>query len=160
VTDSDGGTSAPAVGSDDVLEALRSWGGAFGEFGRRFGAQAGLHVTDSEALIQIINAEDRGAPLTQSELSRRIGLSSGATSSLLNRLEESGYVERRRERADRRVVTLRSTPAVHQRVAEFFAAVGEDLQASMAAYPPQILAQFVGMISELTAVMNVHLARE
>ncbi|MFI5936727.1 MarR family winged helix-turn-helix transcriptional regulator [Actinoplanes sp. NPDC051494] len=153
-----GGTDAEAAGVDEAMGALQSWGRAFGEFGRQFGSQAGMHVTDSDALIQIISAEDRGALLTPSELSRRIGLTTGATSSLLNRLEEAGHIERIRERTDRRVVKLRSTPEVHRRVDEFFADLGTDLEAGMAHYPPQLLLQFAGMVSELTAIMDRHLA--
>lgn len=143
---------------EQVLEALRLWSGAFGDFGRRFGADAGMHSTDAEALIQIVNAEDRGAALTQSELSRRIGLTSGATSSLLNRLETAGHIERVRDRADRRMVTLRSTPAVHRRVDDFFAAVGAELRASVAARPPAVRAQVVDLLTEMTGVMDRHLA--
>jgi len=143
-----------------LMEALRTWTGRFGEFGRRFGAEAGMHVTDSDALIHVINAEDKGSPLTQSELSRRIGLSTGATSSLLNRLEGAGHLERRRERADRRVVTLRSTPAVHERVESFFADLGADLDRVMAAYPTEMVSQFGEAIQAMTAVMDRHLAKD
>lgn len=152
------GSTADELAIEVLMEALRTWTATFGEFGRRFGAAAGLHVTDSDALIHVINAEDKGAPLTQSELSRRIGLSAGATSSLLNRLEEAGYIERRRDRADRRVVTLRSTPTVHERVEAFFAAVGADLNDVMAAYPEETVVRFGEAITAMTAVMARHLA--
>lgn len=143
-----------------LMESLRTWTGVFGEFSRRFGAGAGMHVTDSDALIHVINAEDKGRPLTQSELSRRIGLSTGATSSLLNRLEDAGHIERRRDRADRRVVTLRSTPAVHDRVETFFADVGKDLADVIAAYPRETVAQFGEAIRAMTDVMEAHLAED
>ncbi|NAZ75142.1 MarR family transcriptional regulator [Kineococcus sp. T13] len=74
----------------------------------------GMHGTDASALVHIVGAEERGEPLTQAELSRLVGLTTGATSSLLNRLEAVGHVERRRDRADRRVVTLRSTASMHR----------------------------------------------
>lgn len=139
------------------MEALRSWAGVFSEFGRRFGADAGMHVTDSEALIHIINAEDKGDSLNQTQLRRRIGLSSGATSSLLNRLEESGHIERRRDQTDRRLVTLRSTPSVHRRVEEFFADVSEDINAVLLSYPTSTIDEFADVVRDMTTVMDRHL---
>lgn len=150
--------SASEAPVERLMESMRSWGGAFTEFSRLFGLRAGMHVTDAEALVQIINAEDKGAPLTQSVLSRRIGLTSGATSSLLNRLEEAGHIERRRDRSDRRVVTLRSTAEVHRRVDEFFAEVGAELAASMAGHPPEELERFADLVAGLTGVMERHLS--
>lgn len=143
---------------DDVLQALRTWGVVFTDFGRQFGLHAGMHVTDAEALIQITSAESNGAPLTPAQLSRHIGLSSGATSALLNRLETAGHIERHRDRSDRRAVTLRSTEAVHRRVDEFFAAVGGELETRLAARPPEFLADVARLVSELSGVMERHLA--
>ena len=159
--DSPGPDGPDGAGSDParLLEALRAWASAFSEFGRHFGADAGLHVTDSDALIHIIGAEDRGAPLTQSELSRRIGISPGATSSLLNRLEDAGHIDRRRESADRRVVTVWSTPAVHERVGQYFAEVSEELDTVITACSPEITASLDHLLRDMTAVLDRHLMR-
>ncbi|GAB7037747.1 MULTISPECIES: MarR family winged helix-turn-helix transcriptional regulator [Catenuloplanes] len=143
--------------AERVLAAMRAWGVAFNEFGRRFGRTAGLHVTDAEALVLVVAAEDRGTPLTQSALSRRIGLTSGATSSLLNRLEEAGHIERHRDRADRRMVTLRSTEAVHRQVDEFFAALGTELAAGMSRYDRETLDRFARLVQDMTAIMEQRL---
>lgn len=150
---------APSSGpqAEALLRALLAWGAAFAEFERRFRSHTGMHVTDSQALIHVTNGEDAGSPLTPSALSRRLGLSSGATSSLLNRLEVAGHVERRRESVDRRVVTLHSTPAVHREVDAFFAAVGADLRADLAARPAEVVAEVADVLGDLTAVLERHL---
>ena len=77
---------------DRVLTGLRSFGADYAEFTRRFAASLGLHTTDAAALVEILYAEDRGTPLSPARLAERIGLSSGATTALLNRLETAGYM--------------------------------------------------------------------
>lgn len=142
---------------EQFLAALRGWGALFGEMGRQFGVHAGMHGTDASALVHIINAEQHDRPLTQSELCRRIGLSSGATSSLLNRLESAGHVERRRDQADRRVVTLRSSPAVHEEVDNFFRAVADDLDKVIRAHLESDLREFTQILEEMSDSLERHL---
>ncbi|GAA3954789.1 hypothetical protein Aau02nite_85770 [Amorphoplanes auranticolor] len=63
----------PAVPERDrLLGGLRDHGVAFAELGRHFGTRMGLHTTDANAVVEILSAEERGTPLTQAALSRRI----------------------------------------------------------------------------------------
>lgn len=140
-----------------LLEVLLSYGRAFGDLGRQFGAHAALHVTDGQALVEIVTAQDRGRPLTQSQLSQRIGLSSGATSSLLNRLEEAGHVRRLRDSADRRLVTLQATANVNTLIDHFFTPLGERISALAQTYPPEVLAQFAHFLEELTTLTRAYI---
>ncbi|QLL10484.1 MarR family transcriptional regulator [Mycobacterium vicinigordonae] len=140
------------------MEGLRSFGSIFNQFSRLFGSWLGLHSTDSEALMEIVNAEERNVPLSPARLSSRIGLSSGATTSLLNRLEEAGHVIRSRESADRRVVTLRSSPTVHARADEFFAPLAEQLDTTMSRYSAELLNSFESLLIDLRTTMGNHLA--
>jgi DNA-binding MarR family transcriptional regulator len=139
---------------DRLLEGLRDHGVAFSELGRRFGTAVGLHVTDAQALVEILNAQDRGVPLTARELSRRVGLTAGATSSLLNRLEAVGHIQRVRDSADRRVVTLHADEAVDRMLDEFFAPLADRMGAVMAAYPPDLLRDFERFLADITGTMN------
>jgi DNA-binding MarR family transcriptional regulator len=141
-----------------LMEELRIYGSTFNQFSRLFGGWLGLHSTDSEALMEIVYAEERNVPLSPARLGSRIGLSSGATTSLLNRLEEAGHVIRSRESADRRVVTLRSSPNVHARADEFFAPLAEQLDTAMSRYSPELLNSFEGLLINLRTTMGNHLA--
>lgn len=138
-------------------EALRRWSAAFNDLGRQFGLHLGMHSTDAAALLQITNAEVRDAPLTQTQLARRVGLSTTATSTLLSRLEGAGHIERLRSQKDRRVVMLRSTPSVHAEVEHFFASVGEDLDAILSAYPADELESFSELLAAMTMKLDHHL---
>ena len=142
--------------AEQLLSALRAWGGVFGELGRQFGVHHGMHGTDASALVHIVGAEERGEPLTQAQLSRLVGLTTGATSSLLNRLEAAGHVERLRDRADRRVVTLRSTALMHREVERFFAAASSELDAVVQDYSAQDLARVTELLQRMTRSLEGH----
>lgn len=70
---------------------------------------AGLHVTDQEC----IDLLDWIGPLTAGEIGTHLGLSSGAVTGLVDRLEHGGWVRRERDPGDRRrvIVHLAPTPA-------------------------------------------------
>ncbi|BEL06759.1 hypothetical protein Q0Z83_049500 [Actinoplanes sichuanensis] len=150
-------TSTPddATGQRDrLLAALRAHGTVFAELGRLFGARAGLHTTDASALVEILSAQDRGAPLTQAALGSRVGLTAGATSSLLNRLERAGHVIRVRDSTDRRVVTLRAADGVDALVDRFFAPVVDRVDAMLAGYSPAELAHAERFLTDYVATMH------
>lgn len=145
---------------DRIFEALRAHGIAFREVGRDFGAKMGLHTTDATALVEIMEAQDRGAPLTQTGLSRRIGLTPGATSALLNRLADAGHVTRVRDTHDRRVVTLHATAGVDAGIGRYFGPLVEQGGAMMRDYSPEVLAGIERFLTDYCAMMNDHLRRQ
>ncbi|MBF4617575.1 MarR family transcriptional regulator [Clavibacter sp. VKM Ac-2873] len=100
----------------DVLERLRDYTTAFDESVRQLAAAVRLPTTDTTALAEVIWAETAGRALSPARLSEKLHLTSGATTALINRLEGGGHLERSRESADRRVVTLRATAASRARV--------------------------------------------
>jgi hypothetical protein len=69
-----------------------------------------LPGSDATALGQITWAAESGTPLSPAQLSRLLGMTTGATTILLNRLETAGHIRRSRESTDRRRVTLRPAP--------------------------------------------------
>lgn len=147
----------PAVRHARLMEEMRIYGSIFTQFSRLFGSWLGLHSTDSEALMEIVHAEERDAPLSPARLGSRIGLTSGATTSMLNRLEQAGHITRSRESTDRRVVTLRSSPNVHARADEFFASLAEQLDTAMSRYSAEQLDNFEHLLVDLRTTMANHL---
>ncbi|MGP3986795.1 MarR family winged helix-turn-helix transcriptional regulator [Streptomyces sp. 3N207] len=143
-----------------VVDALRTFGANYTEFTRRFAAWLGLHSTDAAALAEILYAEDQGAPLSPARLSERIGLSSGATTALLNRLEKAGHVVRKREHSDRRIVTLRSSPEVRPQAMKFFGLYTERMQTAMSRYTTAQLQEFQDFVTQLSKAMDSLLAHE
>jgi MarR family transcriptional regulator, organic hydroperoxide resistance regulator len=117
-------TEAVPTGAGDartrVVQSFTAFSAAQGELSRFFARSMGMHTTDAAAVVLIIEAEEVGRPLTPARLAERVGLSPGATSILLGRLEEAGYVERTREGTDRRIVTLHSTATINAAADAFF----------------------------------------
>jgi DNA-binding MarR family transcriptional regulator len=68
-------------------------------------ARTGMTASDMNALRLLDNASQEGVPINK--LGRAIGLSSGAASMLVDRLERAGMVERHRDDVDRRRVMVR-----------------------------------------------------
>jgi DNA-binding MarR family transcriptional regulator len=75
-------------------------------YAERFGVRHGLHRTDVNALALILDAARRGDPMSPTVLARALRLSPSATTSLIDRLEALGHVERTRPAGDRRRVAL------------------------------------------------------
>lgn len=146
-------TPHPAIPTSrqmEVMEKLRAYSSALDEVSKRFADSLELHSRDAVALIEIFQAEERGTPLSPARLAERIGLTSGATSSLLNRLEKSGHIERTRIHADRRIVTLQATPGVRDIADAFFQPLAEHLGQMMDGYSDELLGQFDDFVTDLT----------
>lgn len=110
-----------------LLGGLRSFGASYTELTSEFALSLGLRSTEANAVVEIMYAEDLGVPLTPARLAERIGLTSGATAQLLNRLEDAGHITRTREHDDRRKVTLRTSPSIVGPAMAFFATLGDHL---------------------------------
>jgi DNA-binding MarR family transcriptional regulator len=85
------------------------------------GERLGVNVTDMECLGLIFL---RG-PSTPSELGRYAGLSSGATTAMLDRLEKSGLVQRRPNPDDRRSTHIVIVEQTAKKLAPLFASLRE-----------------------------------
>lgn len=84
-----------------------------------FADRQGLHPTDVAALSRILAAEEAGAPLTAGALAEELVLTSGAVTSVVDRLERARYVVRVRDPGDRRKVLLQYSPAGRSLADEF-----------------------------------------
>jgi len=107
-----------------IVDLLRRYGTDAAAVGHAFGALHGLQPSDLQALVAIMTAELRRAPLNPSDLRRVLGLSSAGTSYVIDRLERAGHVVRERSDEDRRVVRLRYTDQGMATGRQFFGPLG------------------------------------
>jgi DNA-binding MarR family transcriptional regulator len=89
-----------------------------------FASRQGLHHTDLAALIHIMDAEASSAPLTPGQLQSVLGLSSGATTSVVDRLERQGHARRNRDTVDRRRIHLHFSDSARTVAQKFFGPLG------------------------------------
>jgi DNA-binding MarR family transcriptional regulator len=78
----------------------------------------GINVTDTRC-FELMSRYSQG-PLTAGDLARATGLTTGAVTGILDRLEKAGLVERFRDPADRRKVFVRPRPEALQRVGRLY----------------------------------------
>ena len=97
----------PSARHAELAELLRRLGAAMGSLSARISAGLGVHPTDESAL-RVLHAVT-SAPITIGELGASLQLSSAAVTSLVDRLERGGHVERVRDADDRRRVRVRPT---------------------------------------------------
>lgn len=93
-------------------------------------ARLGINRTDGRCLDIL----DQHARLTAGELARESGLSSGALTTLLDRLERHGYVRRVRDTGDRRRVFVELTDEARRRAGEIWGPIAEAVPAAFDAY--------------------------
>jgi len=98
--------------------------------GRVFGRMLRAHdieINPAQGRILFVLWREDGIPIR--ELAKRTSLGKSALTSMLDRLEEAGYVARERSEADRRVILVRRTAkdraaqAAYERVSEKMAEV-------------------------------------
>ena len=104
-----------------------------------FAALHGLHHTDVEALTRVLVAEERGAPMTAGALATELGLTSGAITGVVDRLERAGHMTRERDDRDRRKVLLHYSAGGRALAEEFFVPLGERGDAAMNQFTPEEL---------------------
>jgi DNA-binding MarR family transcriptional regulator len=95
---------------DELTQALDREGRRTGSLGtlhaRAIAERAGVHQTDFEALDVL----DWTGPIAAGELAKRVGVTSGAITGVVDRLERDGWVRRVRDADDRRKVIVEMVP--------------------------------------------------
>jgi DNA-binding MarR family transcriptional regulator len=91
-----------------LLDEVRRSQNATARFDQAVADAAGINRTD----MRCIDVLQRGGPMTAGQLADETGLSTGAMTTALDRLERAGYARRVRDPADRRRVRIELTPAI------------------------------------------------
>lgn len=123
----------------EIVDLLRSHGVESHRLSEIFAERHQMHHTDLRALVAVLHAEQRGEPLTPGELGAEVGLSSGATTALIDRLERGGHLRRIRGDRDRRRVRLHYDPAGLALAQDFFGPLGAPSKQVMDGFTPDEL---------------------
>jgi MarR family transcriptional regulator, organic hydroperoxide resistance regulator len=105
------------------------------QLGRVFAAAHAVHPSDFRALLHILVAENRGTPLTSGELRHKMGLSAAAITYLVERMINSGHIQRDSDPSDRRKVILRYAGNDGDIAEAFFTPLAAHTYAAMAELP-------------------------
>jgi DNA-binding MarR family transcriptional regulator len=99
-----------------ALMAVRDYGVNLTQFRNAVSEWAGLNGTDMECL-RLLFQKGIASP---SELARHTGLTSGATTAMLDRLEKAGLIERRPNPNDRRGTLIAPKESSAEKMASWF----------------------------------------
>jgi DNA-binding MarR family transcriptional regulator len=125
---------------DELVAALnRAMRDASGQgvlYSQAVAERLGINSTDLECLDIIVM---RG-PVTAGELARATGLTTGAITGVIDRLDRAGFAKREHDAADRRKVLVRALPAVERRVVPLFKPMERAALSALSAYDDKELA--------------------
>ena len=131
-----------------VILATREYGISTVLFRNMVGEQLGVNVTDMECLGLVFH---KGLA-TPSELARYTGLSSGATTAMLDRLEKGGLIERQPNPEDRRGSLIVLSKSGAEKVEPWFASVRiaqDELVSSYTESELQIISGFLERATQM-----------
>lgn len=112
----------------------------------------GLNATDSRCLSLI--ARSGASEVTAGDLGRETGLTTGAVTGILDRLENAGMIERVRDPNDRRKVIVRPKPEAATRVGALYHSLGAAMSTLAAGYETSELALIDEFLERAIAILK------
>ena len=110
--------------AQQLRNEIMGYFGAVSDFDERVAKKLKLSRTDMRCLDLI----GRLGPLTAGRLAEESGLTTGAVTFILDRLEEAGMVTRRRDTEDRRRVWVEIVPEAQERLQDLQQPVAEEMR--------------------------------
>lgn len=139
-----------------VVDHLRRYGAEASRVVDVFAKTHGMHPTDLQALVLILNGERQGEAATPGTLRQMLNLTSGAVTGAVDRLVRAGHVRREPDAYDRRQVRLHQDRAGEELGGEFFGPLGARVDASMARYDEQQLELIEDFMRAMAEAMAAH----
>ena len=127
---------------DELIDEVGRSQHATDRFDQAVADAVGLNRTD----MSCIDVIDREGPVTAGRLAEATGLTSGAMTTALDRLERAGWARRFRDESDRRRVLVELTPKAGSEISSFYgehAALAQQLFDRYTAEQFELLLEFV-----------------
>jgi DNA-binding MarR family transcriptional regulator len=133
-----------------ALMAVRDYGVHLTLFRHAVDEWAGLNPTDMECL-RLLFLKGIASP---SQLARHTGLTSGATTAMLDRLEKAGFIERRPNPDDRRGTLIAPAESASEKVASWFESAREAQDKLISSYSESELEIIVDVFEQFTKLWD------
>jgi DNA-binding MarR family transcriptional regulator len=148
-------TFEPRSAVEELLREMRLMSSFDTLFSHAVAERVGAHSTDIETmdLLKVLG------PMTAGQLSSLTGLSSGATTRLIDRLEAHGFVRRRPDSVDRRRVIIEPVLENLDELAELFTPLAEKVNALWSRFSEEELAIILRFVRESNAIVAEENAR-
>jgi DNA-binding MarR family transcriptional regulator len=124
-------------------------------FHATIGEKLGLSATDHKALDLIYKA----GSMTAGQLAEQTGLTTGAVTGIIDRLEEAGFARRTRASHDRRQVIIEPIPEQAQKIHRLFESLGQAMTTLTEQYSDQELTIIHRYLIESIRVVEAETAK-
>ena len=144
-------------GREELTRELRQFNGLSASFFRAAAARSEMTVTD----MQVIDILDSTGPTTAGQLAELTGLTTGAITGMINRLEEAGLVRRERDPNDGRRVIVQLVPGKDEmhKVGPIFTAIGTAWDEMTARYDDAQVAFLLEFLKSSNAISRREIVR-
>jgi DNA-binding MarR family transcriptional regulator len=140
---------------EELIDEVRRSQSATDRFDQAVADSLGLNRTD----MRCLDVLQREGPVTAGRLAEMTGLTSGAMTVALDRLERAGYARRVRDGADRRRVLVELTPRALRDASRFYAEHAELAERLYQRYTVEQLELLLGFVREGRVFNEDHAAR-
>ncbi|HEY5708701.1 MAG TPA: MarR family transcriptional regulator [Solirubrobacterales bacterium] len=113
---------------EELITAFRASGNQDSAFENLAADRLGVNRTD----LHCLNAIENAGGLSAGELATEVGLTTGAVTGVVDRLERVGFARRVPDLADRRRVKVEVTPEFYARAKRIWAPLAAEWEASLA----------------------------
>jgi len=132
---------------DEVLRAVARWQIPIIQFNGMLAEGLGMNWTDLQALYVLANQ----GPASPGELAKRVNLTSGSASRMIERLVRAGYVRRVPDPYDRRKVVIEPDEDAVRRVGGLYDSLNERHLADLGSFDETELAAVLRFLKTATA---------
>ena len=141
----------------ELARELRQFNGLGASFFRAAAAQIGMTVTD----MQVIDILETSGPSTAGQLADLTGLTTGAITGMLNRLEEAKLVRRERDPNDGRrvIVQLETGNAEMHKIGPIFTSLGQEWDVMASHYDDEQIAFLLEFLKRSNALYRKEIVR-
>jgi DNA-binding MarR family transcriptional regulator len=142
---------------EELTRELRQFTGLAASFFRAAAARLSLTVTD----LQVIDILESTGPSTAGQLAELTGLTTGATTGMLNRMEEAGLVRRERDPNDGRRVIVRLETGKDElhKIGPIFDALGQAWDELASGYDDEQIAFLLEFLKRSNAMSRKEIIR-
>ncbi|WP_395691312.1 MarR family winged helix-turn-helix transcriptional regulator [Nocardioides sp.] len=148
------GSTPYAAGERELLHAVSELVRVDREMRRDLGRRMTLGETDLRAVRYVMAATRAQRSATPHELAEHLGISTAATTTLLDRLSAAGHLERVPHPTDRRSKVVVATPHAYQEVGSHLGATHDRMRAAAARVPESARPALLAFLADITAAMR------
>jgi DNA-binding MarR family transcriptional regulator len=135
---------ARAALMQELEEAMRRSTAQGAMFAKTVADRAGISASDMDCM-DFLNLEGR---MTAGRLAELTGLTTGAITGVIDRLEKAGYVRRERDDSDRRKVFIAVVPETAARIGRLYVPMQQSMQKVWSRYSEQELRLLLRFVNE------------